>query len=92
LSHRAQYRVELAPAAERQLRRLPPGDAARLRAPILSLAADPRPPGVTNLIGTDLLRLRAGQLRVIYAVDDDLRLVVILRVARRAESTYRQLK
>jgi mRNA interferase RelE/StbE len=70
---------------------LPPGEAARLRAPILALAKEPRPLGVTRLIGTDFLRLRVGQLRVIYLVDDTARLVVILRVARRAESTYRRI-
>ena len=85
------YRVELAPGAERQLRRLPPGEAARLQAPILALATEPRPPGVTNIVGTDFLRLRVGQLRVIYAVEDDARLVVVLRVARRAESIYRRI-
>ncbi len=91
MSPDARYRVELAPAAERQLRRLPPGDAARLRAPILALATEPRPAGVTNLVGTDFLRLRVGLLRVIYVVDDDARLVLVLRVARRAESTYRRI-
>lgn len=85
------FQVVLAPAAERQLRRLPPGDAARLRAPILALATDPRPSGVTNLVGTDFLRLRVGQLRVIYVLDDEARLVIVLRVARRAESTYRRI-
>jgi mRNA interferase RelE/StbE len=88
----ADYRVQLTPAAERQLRRLPPGDAARLRAPILGLGIEPRPASVTNLVGTDyFLRLRVGQLRVIYLVDDDAHLVVILRVARRAESTHRRM-
>ena len=91
MSHGARYRVELTTAAERQLGRLPPGDAARLRAPILALAIEPRPPGVTNLVGTDFLRLRVGELRVIYVVDDDAHLVVVLRVARRAESTYRRI-
>jgi mRNA interferase RelE/StbE len=85
------YRVELAPAAERQLRRLPPGEASRLQAPILAHATEPRPAGVANLVGTDFLRLRVGQLRVVYPVDDDARLVVVLRVARRAERTYRRL-
>ena len=84
-------RVELAPAAQRQLRRLPPGDAARLRGPILALAIDPRPTGVTKLVGTDFWRLRVGDLRVVYQVEDDDRLVVILRVARRSESTYRRV-
>jgi mRNA interferase RelE/StbE len=87
----AHYRVELAPAAQRQLRRLPPGDAARLRGPILSLARVPRPPGAPKLTGTDFWRLRVADLRIIYLIDDDTRLVVVLRVARRSESTYRRI-
>jgi mRNA interferase RelE/StbE len=82
-------RVVLAPAAQRQLRRLPPGDASRLRGPILALAIDPRPPGATKVTGTDLLRLRVGDLRLVYLVDGDL--IVVLRVARRSESTYRRI-
>jgi mRNA interferase RelE/StbE len=84
-------RVELAPAAQRQLRRLPPGDAARLRGPILALAIDPRPSGSTKLTGTDFWRLRVGDLRVVYVIEDDERLIVVLRVARRSESTYRDI-
>ena len=84
------YRVEIAPAAGRQLRRLPPGDAARLHGPILALAFDPRPAGVAKLIDTDFWRLRSGDVRVIYLIDDTEGLVVILRVARRSESTYRR--
>jgi mRNA interferase RelE/StbE len=83
------YRVDLAPAAARQLRRLPPGDAARLRGPILALGLEPRPPGSTPLVGSDWWRLRVGDLRLIYKIDDVARLVVILRAARRNESTYR---
>ncbi len=84
-------RVELAPAAQRQLRRLPPGDAAQLRGPILALAIDPRPPGSMKLAGTDIWRLRVGDLRVIYVIEDDDRLVIVLKVARRSESTYRRV-
>jgi mRNA interferase RelE/StbE len=82
-------RVVLAPAAQRQLRRLPPGDAARLRGPILALGLDPMPTGATQLVGTDFWRLRVGDLRIIYAIDDDT--VVVLKVARRSESTYRRI-
>ena len=63
-------RVELAPAAQRQLRRLPPGDAARLRGPILALAIEPRPPGVVKLVGSEFWRLRVGDLRIVYLIDD----------------------
>ena len=86
----ARYRVDLSPAAQRQLRRLPPGDAARSRGPILALAIEPRPPGAKKLVGTEFWRLRVGELRVIYAIDDASALVIVLRVARRSESTYRR--
>jgi mRNA interferase RelE/StbE len=85
------WRVEIAPAAQRQLKRLPPGDAARLRGPILALAIDPSPPGVGKLAGTDFWRLRVGDLRVIFAVESEVRRVVVLRLARRSESTYRRV-
>ena len=87
----APWRVELAPGAQRQLRRLPPGDAARLRGPILALAIDPRPPGVAKLAGTQFWRLRVGELRVVYVIDEPRRLIVVLKVARSSESTYRRV-
>jgi len=85
-------RVELAPAAQRQLRRLPPGDAARLRGPILALAIESRPPGVVKVARTDFWRLRVGDSRVVYVIDEAADLVVVLKVARRSESTYRRVQ
>lgn len=87
----ARYRVDLSPAAQRELRRLPPGDAARLRGPILALGIDPRPQGVVKISGTEFWRLRVGDLRVVYLLDEAEGTVVVLRVARRSESTYRGL-
>jgi mRNA interferase RelE/StbE len=84
-------RVKLAPAAQRQLRGLPPGEAARLRGPILALAIEPRPPGAVKLAGSDFWHLRVGDLRVTYLVDDAASLVIVLKVARRSESTYRRV-
>jgi mRNA interferase RelE/StbE len=85
------FRVDLAPAAQRQLRRLPPGVGASLRGPILALGLDPRPLGAAKLAGSELWRLRFGDVRVIYAIDEKRRVVVVLRVARRSESTYRRV-
>ncbi|MEW5992104.1 MAG: type II toxin-antitoxin system RelE/ParE family toxin [Chloroflexota bacterium] len=85
-------RVELAPAAQRQLRKLPPGDAASLRWPILALGLEPRPAGAQKPTGADLWRVRVGPLRVIYVIDEGARLVVVARVARRAESTSRRVR
>ena len=88
----ARYRVELAPAAQRQLRKLPPGDAARLRGPILALGIEPRPPGALKVASSDYWRLRVGELRIVYLISSRERIVVVLRVARRSESTYRRVE
>lgn len=86
------FAVELSPAAQRDLRRLDALTVARVRTPILSLGSDPRPAGATKLVGSEFWRLRAGDMRVVYAIDETHRLVVFLRVAHRSERTYRRLR
>lgn len=86
------YLIEYTPAAERELGRLPPGDAARTRGPVLALGGEPRPYGAARVSGTDFWRIRVGHLRVVYLIDEVDRRVVIVRVARRFESTYRRLR
>ena len=85
------YRVEFAPGAERDLRRLPPQDLARLEPSIEGLGNEPRPSGVRKIRGqVHTWRIRIGPFRVIYDIDDELAMVVVLRVIRRSESTYRR--
>ena len=62
------------------------------RSGIEALSRDPRPPGALTLTGSSLWRLRVGDVRIVYAIDDTARVVVILRVARRNESTYRRVR
>jgi len=86
----ANYRVELAPAASRSLDRLHGSDLARLRAAIESLADDPRPRSCRKLAPKrDFYRIRVGDYRVIYAVRDHDRAVIVTKVARRTTTTYR---
>jgi mRNA-degrading endonuclease RelE of RelBE toxin-antitoxin system len=46
---------------------------------------------VVKLAGTDFWRLRVGDLRIVYLIDDASPLVVVVKVARRSESTYRRV-
>ena len=86
------YRVELAPAAQRQTRRLEARDARRIRDALRKLADDPRPAGSVKLTGfAAVWRVRTGRHRVIYEVHDDDQRVTVLRVALRGEHTYRDL-
>jgi mRNA interferase RelE/StbE len=85
------YAVRLTSRANRQLGKLPAADGARLRRPVFSLAFQPRPSGATQIAGTSRWRIRIGDLRVIYEIDDSERLVIVTKIARRSESTYRRL-
>lgn len=89
------WRVELTPAASRQLTRLPPDGLLAIRGVILALAEDRRPPGAGKLRGSRLWRVRVridgAPWRVVYQVRDSDRLVVVTRVARRGEATYHDL-
>ena len=81
------YRVDLSPAARRQLGRLPPEILARLSQAIDALAADPRPSGVQKLPGSQNdYRIRVGDYRVIYEVQDEVLLVLVTKVAHRREA------
>ena len=91
----ATWRVKLTPAATRQLKRARPDQLMALRGVILALTDDQRPPGARRLSGTDLWRIRVRidgiPWRVVYQVRKRARLVVVTRVVRRDEATYREL-
>ncbi|HEU0248327.1 MAG TPA: type II toxin-antitoxin system RelE/ParE family toxin [Gaiellaceae bacterium] len=57
----------------------------RLGLAIDAFAANPRLVGCVRLAGRDDYRIRIGDYRVVYAVDDDKRLVIVARIARRRE-------
>jgi len=84
-----QYEVRLQPAATREYRRLQGSLRDRIRAAIDALAADPRPVRVVKLAGRDDYRIRVGDYRVVYAVVDSERLVLVARIAHRRE-VYRR--
>ncbi len=86
------YRIELTRAAERGLKSLPKRDLSRVDARILSLATDPRPQGVKCLkVEERLYRIRVGDYRVVYQVNDDVLLIVVVTIGHRKE-VYRRLR
>jgi mRNA interferase RelE/StbE len=81
----ARYRVELRPAAVRSLRRVDPQIRERIRGAIALLAADPRPPASRQLKGRPGRRVRVGDYRIIYAIQDEVLLIVVVAVGHRRE-------
>jgi mRNA interferase RelE/StbE len=83
------YRVEVARSrVKRDLKRMPADDRARIAKAIGLLSGEPRPADAIQL-ESDVYRVRVGDYRIIYKVYDDKELILIGRIARRSESTYK---
>jgi mRNA interferase RelE/StbE len=81
------YRVEYARSARKELESLPAPIVEAVLEATRALAAEPRPPGARKLRGSDAThRLRIGDYRVIYEVDDRTKLVLITRVRHRKDA------
>jgi mRNA interferase RelE/StbE len=80
------YSVEIKRSAQKELDALDDPVFIRIDRRILALADSPRPPGCKKLKGyKDQWRIRVGDWRVVYIVDDAARLVSITRIAHRSE-------
>ena len=81
----ASYSLEVRKSAAKELAALPKRDCRRVVEKIQALALSPRPQGSEKLSGDDKYRIRHGDYRVLYDVDDEEKRVTIVRVAHRRE-------
>lgn len=80
------YQVALTPTAGRQLRKFDPQVRRRVQAAIELLATEPRPPTATRLVGgAGDWRVRTGHYRIVYEIQDDRLLILVLSVGHRRE-------
>lgn len=87
----AAYDLRITAAAAKELDRLPrEKDRRAVLGRILALADEPRPPGCVKLSGEkSLYRVRQGRYRIVYAIEDDRLVIVVIRIAHRKE-VYRK--
>lgn len=83
------YRLELETRALKELKSLARDRRELISAVLDDLERDPRPPGAKKLSGSDGWRVRKGDYRVLYTVDDSSRLIRIYRIGHRRE-VYRR--
>jgi len=81
----ASYRLQIKPSAVKDIEALPQKDRRRLITRIQGLAANPRPGGCEKLSGHELYRVRQGDYRIVYAVQDPGLLIVVIKVGHRRE-------
>lgn len=72
------YRIEILPVAARAIRKLPPEAKRRIQGTIELLAANPRPPAAKKLTARPEWRVRTGDYRVLYRIEDDVLTVVVV--------------
>ena len=80
------YKLLFKQSAEKELRRISQPHLSRILSKIEKLSSEPRPFGIQMLKGEDrFLRLRAGDYRIIYEVDDAGKTLVIIKIGHRRE-------
>jgi len=85
------YQVRLRRIAQKQLDAIVGQDYQTVARAISALEQEPRPPRVKKLALSGLWRIRVGRYRIVYAIDDKKSLVIVVRVAKRTEDTYKRL-
>ena len=81
----ASYRLLIKPSAAKELEGLSLRDRKRVATRIQRLASDPRPADAEKLSGQDKHRLRQGNYRILYSVDDAALTVLIVKIGHRRE-------
>ena len=85
----AEYEVTLASSAEREIKSLPKSIQRRVERMIDSLRSNPRPRGTIKLKGReDIYRIRVGDYRIIYTINDKKRLVDVSYVRNRSRAYF----
>jgi mRNA interferase RelE/StbE len=80
------YEVLISPAALRDLKRIRGPMRRRIAEAVDELAHDPRPHGYVKLTGPDeLYRIRVGDYRIVYQIEDDRLIVLVVRVGHRKD-------
>jgi mRNA interferase RelE/StbE len=79
------YRVEIKTSAAREIEALPARDRRRVVERIGALAEDPRPPGCEKLTSEPRYRVRQGDYRIVYSIEDDVLVVFVVKVGNRRD-------
>ena len=81
----ASYRIVFKKSVAKDLRPIPKKDVQRILKSIDGLADDPRPAGAEKLSGDEKYRIRQGNYRILYEIEDDIITVTIVKVGHRRD-------
>jgi mRNA interferase RelE/StbE len=79
------YKVSLKKSAEKELRSIPARDIEKIVEKLKGLAHQPRPHGCEKLEGQERYRLRQGDWRMIYSINEEEKSVMVVKIGNRRE-------
>lgn len=85
----ANYKIIIKSSAAKELKRLPKTDVRRIASKIQALSQEPRPKGCEKLSAQERYRIRQGDYRIIYSIEDDQLIVYVVKIAQRG-SVYKK--
>ena len=77
------YKIQILKSADKTLKNVAQKDRVKIVEHISQLADNPRPLGCKKLKGTEFYRIRIGDYRVIYKIEDDILLILVIRIGHR---------
>lgn len=87
----ASYKIEIKKSAAKEIENLPSVVLKRVVSYIQELGSNPRPIGCKKLSGDEKYRIRVGDYRILYEIEDEIVSVYVVKVAHRKE-VYRMLE
>jgi mRNA interferase RelE/StbE len=81
----ANYELVVRPSVSKDTKDIPAHDLKKILLKIEALCHDPRPPGSVKLSGMDYYRIRHGDYRIIYEIEDTRLIIVVVKVGHRRE-------
>jgi mRNA interferase RelE/StbE len=81
----AKYFVLIQPSAQKEIERLPKPAQTKVLKALVALSENPRPASCKKLVGTDAWRVRVGEYRIVYWIEDNVLSVEVVKVAHRKD-------
>ena len=81
----AKYKIEIKKSTQKEIYKLPDQDLKRILIKIEALADNPRPLDSQKLSGEEKYRVRVGNYRILYFIEDQLLVIIVIKVAHRKD-------
>ena len=84
------YKILIKPSAKKELEKLPKKDLQKIVIKIQDLSIEPRPAGCEKLSGDDKYRIRQGNYRIVYSIEDNELVVFVIKIGHRRDIYRKQ--